>query len=58
MKQETYNKIYEGYLWCIKNDKSFEFMIIYLQDYAKVNHDTILKFFYMSPEERIFYTIE
>ena len=44
MKDETLKKLNDAYQFCIYNDKSTEFTIQYLMDYASVNLDCVLKF--------------
>lgn len=34
----------EAQAWCDAEDKSTEFMIQYMQDYAKVSFDTVMNF--------------
>ena len=44
MKDSTKAKLKEAQDWCDANDKSTEFMIQYMQDFAEVNHDTVMKY--------------
>lgn len=44
MKAATKKKLQEAQQYCDDNDKSTEFMLQYMQDYAKVNLDCVLKF--------------
>lgn len=44
MKSKTRNKLSEAQAYCNKEDKSTEFMIEYMQDYAGVDLDCVLNF--------------
>lgn len=44
MKNETRNKLIDAWQYCDDKDKSTEFMIQYMQDYAGVDLDTVIKF--------------
>lgn len=44
MKPETRQKLIEAEAYCDEHDKSTEFMIQYMQDYAGVDHDCVIKF--------------
>jgi hypothetical protein len=44
MKTETKIKLQEAQDYCDKNDKSTEFMLEYMQFYAKVNLDCVISF--------------
>jgi hypothetical protein len=44
MKNATKDKLFEAWAYCDEEDKSTEFMLQYMQDSAKVNLDTVLKF--------------
>jgi hypothetical protein len=44
MKKETKAKLKEAQQYCDANDKSTEFMIQYMQDFAGVSFETVLKY--------------
>jgi hypothetical protein len=44
MKAETKKKLKEAMDWCDEEDKSTEFMIQYMQDFAGVSHDCVIKY--------------
>jgi hypothetical protein len=44
MKPETKEKLFIAWDWCDDNDKSTEFMLQYMQDYAGVSLDTVMNF--------------
>lgn len=44
MKKVTKNKLKEAKIYCDVNDKSTEFMLQYMQDYAGVDLDCVLNF--------------
>ena len=44
MKSETKQRLEEAKQFCDDEDKSTEFMIQYMQDYANVNHDCVMNF--------------
>lgn len=44
MKLETKNKLFESWAYCDWKDKSTEFMIEYMKDFAKVSHDCVMSF--------------
>ena len=44
MKLETRQRLRESKQWCDDNHKSTEFMLEYMQDFANVDLDTVLKF--------------
>ncbi len=44
MKQTTKDKLKEAKEYCDKNDKSTEFMLQYMQDFANVDLDCVLNY--------------
>lgn len=44
MKQSTIKKLKEAQSYCDVNDKSTEFMLQYMQDYAGVTLDCVMKY--------------
>ena len=44
MKETTKQKLQEAQIFCDENDKSTEFMIQYMQDFAGVNFDCVINF--------------
>lgn len=44
MTKETKDLLTEAYNYCIENEKSSEFMLEYMQDFANVDLDTVLDF--------------
>jgi len=44
MKESTRRALQEAKDWCNANDKSTEFMLEYMQDYAMVDLDSVLNF--------------
>lgn len=44
MKTETRNKLIEAQQYCDNEDKSTEYMLQYMQDYAGVDLDCVLNF--------------
>jgi hypothetical protein len=44
MKNQTKQKLQEAMDWCDDNDKSTEFMIQYMQDFAGVDFDCVMNF--------------
>jgi len=44
MKRATKEKLLEAWTYCDANDKSTEFMLEYMQDFAKVDLDCVIKF--------------
>jgi hypothetical protein len=44
MKETTKAKLKEAQDFCDENDKSTEFMLEYMQDYAGVNLDCVMKY--------------
>jgi hypothetical protein len=52
MKLETKNKLFEAWAYCDWKDKSTEFMIAYMQDFASVNFDCVINFITTQGEKR------
>lgn len=46
MKLKTEERIKEAIQYCNENDKSTEFMIEYIKDYANVNHECVMNYLY------------
>lgn len=44
MKESTKRKLAEAQSFCDDNDKSTEFMIEYMKDYAGVNHECVITY--------------
>ncbi len=44
MKQKTKELLQEAYKYCNEKDKSTEFMLEYMQDFANVDLDCVLNF--------------
>jgi hypothetical protein len=44
MKKETKEKLFTAWKYCKENDKSPEFMIQYMQDFANVSFDCVISF--------------
>lgn len=44
MTKQTKDLLTEAYNYCDENDKSTEFMLQYMQDFANVDLDTVLDF--------------
>lgn len=44
MKKATRSKLEEAQRYCDINDKSTEYMIQYMQDYANVDHDCVINY--------------
>lgn len=44
MKQKTKNKLFEAWQYCDDNNKSTEFMLQYMQDFANIDLDSVIKF--------------
>ncbi len=51
MKQATKDKLFEAWAYCDEHDKSTEYMLQYMQDYANVSHDTVMNFLMKTTEE-------
>lgn len=52
MKSETKNKLFEAWAYCDEEDKSTEFMIQYMQDYAGVDHNCVMTFLIKTTDEQ------
>lgn len=52
MKSKTKRKLEEAQKYCDENDKSTEFMIAYMQDYAGVDHDCVMNYLISKSEKR------
>jgi len=52
MKQETKNKLFEAWTYCNEHDKSTEFMLEYMQDFANVDLDCVIAFLKNSEKQR------
>lgn len=44
MKESTKEKLFEAWAYCDENDKSTEFMLQYMQDFAGVDLDCVINF--------------
>lgn len=44
MKAETKDKLFTAWAYCDENDKSTEFMLQYMQDFAGVDLDCVVNF--------------
>ena len=44
MKKTTKQKLLDAKLYCEQNDKSTEFMVRFMQDYAEVSYDCVIDF--------------
>jgi hypothetical protein len=44
MKDKIKNKLFEAWIYCDENDKSTEFMLQYMQDFAGVDLDCVVAF--------------
>ena len=54
MKAETKRKLLEAWQYCDDEDKSTEFMLQYMQDYAGVDLDCVINFLQKTTvEERV-----
>lgn len=54
MKDSTKDKLFEAWSWCDEEDKSTEFMFVYMADHAKVSYDRAVDFVLETTiEERI-----
>ena len=52
MKAETRNKLLEAWQYCDDNDKSTEFMLQYMQDFAGVDLDCVINFMQKTTDEQ------
>ena len=52
MKPETRNKLFEAWQYCDDNDKSTEFMLQYMQDFAGVDLDCVINFMQKTTDEQ------
>ena len=46
MTQETFKKLEEAERFCDENDKSTEFMLEFMQDFANVDLDCVMNYLY------------
>lgn len=44
MEIETRNKLLQAWQYCVENNKSTEFMLEYMQDFAGVDLDCVINF--------------
>ncbi|HPM03292.1 MAG TPA: hypothetical protein PK816_14140 [Candidatus Cloacimonadota bacterium] len=51
MKAITKQKLFEAWQFCDDNDKSTEFMLIYMQDFANVDEDCVINFIEKTTDE-------
>jgi len=51
MKAITKQKLFEAWQFCDDNDKSTEFMLQYMQDYANVDEDCVINFIEKTTDE-------
>ena len=51
MKAETKEKLFEAWAYCDEHDKSTEFMLQYMQDYAGVDIDCVVNFITKTTDE-------
>jgi len=51
MKAKKRNRLFEAWAIADHLDKSTEWMIQYMQDYAKVDHDTVMNFLSCQTDE-------
>jgi len=59
MKAITKAKLFKAWQYCDDNDKSTEFMLQYMQDYAEVDLDCVINFLQKTTgEERLNYLRE
>ncbi|MFW9880744.1 MAG: hypothetical protein ACFFG0_47375 [Candidatus Thorarchaeota archaeon] len=49
MKQKTFDKLKEAEEIC--SGESLEYMIQFMQDYAKVDHDCVMKYLYLTRDK-------
>ena len=52
MKQKTKNKLYQAWAWCDYRDRSTEFMLQFMGDFAGVSYDTAASFVVKSTESQ------
>ena len=52
MKAKTKNKLFEAWAYADMEDKSTEWMIAYMQDFAQVDHDTVTDFIFNEGKNR------
>jgi len=53
MKDSTKEKLKAAEDWCNENDKSTEFMIQYMKDFAGVSHDTVMNYLWDTRDQDI-----
>jgi len=53
MKTETKDKLFEAWAYCHEHDKSTEFMLQYMQDFANVDLDCVISFFRKLPMNNV-----
>jgi len=51
MKAITKQKLFEAWQFCDDNDKSTEFMLLYMQDFANVDEDCVINFIEKTTDE-------
>ena len=51
MKASTKEKLFEAWLYCEKEEKSTEFMLQYMQDFAGVSLDVVVRFVLFTPDK-------
>lgn len=51
MKAITKNKLFGAWQYCDDNDKSTEYMLQYMQDYAGVDLDCVINFMQKTTDE-------
>ena len=51
MKAETKRKLFEAWQYCDDEDKSTEFMLEYMQDFAGVDLDCVMNFIHKTTDE-------
>ena len=49
--KETKSKLFEAWQYCDDNDKSTEFMLQYMQDFAGVDLDCVINFLQKTKDE-------
>lgn len=52
LKEKTKNKLFEAWAYCDEMDKSTEYTLQYMQDFANVRLDTVLNFIYKEGRNR------